>query len=91
MVERNITEKEEEFIVNFGSLNYNEEQMSNILGWEKREITKLMKDKNSAFYKLYQKGINISKYLIDLKVFNMAKSGDMKAMHMYERIKKQNN
>lgn len=69
-----IAKEAEEQIVNFGVFEYDTLKMSNILDVSEHEIIKEMKNTSSDFYKLYQKGIDMADYVIDLKLFDMAKS-----------------
>lgn len=83
-----ITEDVEEKVITFGSLHYSADKMANILGWDEKYIVKQMNDKSSDFSKLYKRGSDIAEYLLDKKLFEMAKSGDLKAMEKYEIKKK---
>lgn len=76
-----------EMIVNFGALGYDAKKISSILGVPEAEIIQELKDKNSELSKLFQKGVDMSDYVIDLKIFEMAKSGDIKAIDMFEKRK----
>jgi len=75
-----IEKENEEQIINFGVFTYDALKMANILNLEEAEIANEMRDKTSDFYKLYQKGCDMADYVIDLKLFEMAKSGDIKAL-----------
>lgn len=79
-MERNLTDKDKEKILNFGALSYSNKQMSVILNIEIDEVNSLMADENSSFYKLYERGMFIGKYTVDLKLLELAQSGDLKAM-----------
>lgn len=83
-----IEEDQEEMIVNFGALNYDAFRMSIVFGIDEIDIQNEMKNEKSKFFKLYKKGEYISSYLIDLKLFELAKTGDLKAIKEYERRKK---
>lgn len=85
--EMNIEKEKEEQIVNFGVFGYDSEKMANILGVSKEEIENEMKDENSTFYKLLEKGRDRSDYVIDLKLFEMAQSGDIKALEKLDSRK----
>jgi hypothetical protein len=87
-MERNITEKEKYQIVNFGAFEYSNEMCSIILGWDVDEIDELMSDKKSEFYKLYRSGFIKSQYVIDLKLFEQAQSGDIKSLEKLEQRKR---
>lgn len=79
----------EEMIVNFGALGYNASKMAIIIGAEEIEIETLMKDSSSAFSKLYKKGVGVAEYVIDLKLFELAKTGDIKALEKLDQRKRQ--
>lgn len=88
-MERSITEKEKELIINFGAFAYEPQKMAAILGWTVSEVFQLMKTKDSVFFELYSQGRHKADYVIDLKLFEMAQGGDMKALYQFEkRIKK---
>lgn len=74
----------EEQIINFGVFGYNAQKISNILNISIEVINKELSDEKSDFYRLYQKGKDIADYVIDLKLFEMAKSGDIKALDKLE-------
>jgi hypothetical protein len=78
-----------EMIANFGALGYNTKKMSSILGVPEIEIITELKNKDSEFSKLFQKGVDMSEYVIDLKLFNLAKNGDLAALKKFEERKKQ--
>jgi len=83
-----IDEKLEEKIINFGAFNYDTEKIASILNMPKSEIENEMNDDKSKFYAMYQKGKNMADYVIDLKLFELAKSGDIKALEKLDmRIK----
>ena len=82
-----IIDKYEEMIVNFGAFSYSNEKMAAILLINEKEIANEMDDKNSDFYRLYIKGKNMRDYVLDLKLFEMAQSGDLKALdEFYARV-----
>ena len=74
----------EEKIINFGVFDYSTDKMASILNVSKREIETEMNNKESKFYGLFQKGKDMADYVIDLKLFEMAKLGDIKAMDKLE-------
>lgn len=78
-----------EMIVNFGALGYDTKKMSSILGVPEIEILLELKNKDSEFAKLFQKGVDMSEYVIDMKIFNLANQGDMKAITLFEKRKEQ--
>ena len=75
-----IQQQQIELIINFGALGYHEEKMASILEVEEEILSEAFNDKNSQFRKLYDKGKNLADYAIDLKLFEMAKAGDIKAL-----------
>jgi predicted transcriptional regulator len=75
-----ITKEQEEQIINFGAFGYSENKIANILGLDVAEVSKDIKNQNSDLFKLLEKGKDMSDYVIDLKLFEMAKSGDIKAL-----------
>lgn len=80
-----INEDHEETIINLGALQYDEKKMSIILGFDEKDICQAMKDEKSQFRKLYEKGKHMRDYAFDLKLFEMARGGDLKAMELFEK------
>lgn len=78
-----------EIIINFGAFGYDAKKMSSILGVSEVEIAQELKNKDSEFAKLFQKGVDMSEYVIDLKIFNLAKQGDLEAIKVFEKRKEQ--
>jgi len=86
-MDRSIIDEYEEMIVNFGAFSYSNEKMAAILLINEKQIANEMEDKNSDFYRLYSKGKNMRDYVLDLKLFEMAQSGDLKALdEFYARV-----
>jgi len=83
-----IKKEQEEQIINCGIFSYNAEKIANILGFEKEEIEKEFKNKDSQLNKLLQKGKDMSDYVIDMKLFELAKTGDIKALEKLEMRKR---
>lgn len=81
---RKINEETEDIIINFGAFGYQPEKMANILGWTFAEVDSEIQNKESSFYKLYAKGRDTADYVIDLKLFDLAKTGDLKALEEFE-------
>jgi len=75
-----MVDKIDEMIINFGALGYDEKLAEKIIGEPIKKI------KN--YKKLYERGQALAQYAIDLKLFEMAKSGDIKAMDKLEFRKK---
>ena len=62
-----------EMIVNFGALGYDAKKISSILGVSEIEILLELKNEDSEFAKLFQKGVDMSEYVIDMKIFDHVK------------------
>lgn len=82
-----ILKEQEEKIINCGVFDYDAEKIANILELNQNEVEIEMKNKKSDFNKLLKKGKDISDYVIDLKLFEMAKAGDIKALEKLEQRK----
>lgn len=78
----------EDDIMNFGALNYDAAQMAIILDMEKEEVEALM-NTNEDFARIYNKGATMAKYLLDKKLFQIALSGDLKALELFRYEMKQ--
>lgn len=83
-----IEKENEEQIINFGVFDYDALKIANILGLTETEVENEMKNENSDLSKLLQKGKDMSDFVIDLKLFEMAKSGDIKALEKLDFRKK---
>lgn len=82
-------EYNEEFIkkiTQVGTLGYPLQKIINALEVEDEEKFRAdFYDSNSLIAKSYQKGIDMGDLVIDSKLFEMAKNGDLKAMEKYEK------
>jgi endonuclease III len=80
------TEREiyEEKIHDFGALNYKAGKIASILGENVADIEKKMKEETNDFMKMYRRGRNMADYVLDKKLFEMARAGDLAAMKRYE-------
>lgn len=85
-----LSKEEEEKIINFGAFGYKAPKIARLLGLDEKEVKKQLEDKSSQMFLLYQKGQDMAEYVIDLKLFEMAKSGDMKALETLEHRKRKN-
>jgi hypothetical protein len=83
-----ISKELEEQIVNFGVFDYSSKKIASILGEDELKIKELMNDKNSEFSKLLLKGKDMSDYMIDIKLFELARAGDLKALDKLDARKK---
>lgn len=75
-----------ENIVSFGIVGYPLDKILNILpdDVDKDKFSKEFLNKNSKIFKAYQKGVDRRDYDIDIRLFEMAKSGDMRALEKFE-------
>lgn len=73
-------------IVSLGIVGYPLSKILNIISddIDKVEFTSAFNDPDSAVAKAYQKGIDRRDYDIDIRLFELAKSGDLKALEKYE-------
>lgn len=85
-MERNIDEAMKEKIINCGAFGYDEKRMAAILELTVKEVKELM-DSESEFEQLYERGKMRGDYVLDLKLFEMAQAGDLKALEKYEQRK----
>lgn len=85
------TEYSEETIktmVHMGILGYDVEKCLNIVEVEdEQQFKKDFETPGSAIAKAYKKGKDKADYAIDMKLFEKAKSGDLKALQKYEERK----
>lgn len=79
-------------ITSVGMLNYPISKILNIFDEELEDVQQFTLDfynKNSEIYKAYMKGKDKSDYLIDTKLFELAKEGDLSALTKFEKRKKE--
>jgi len=76
------------YIKNFGAMAYDSSRMAIILKMDEDFIIKEMNNVKSEFYKAYEEGRLLNEYLIDLRLIEMAQSGDLKAISTLEIRKK---
>lgn len=79
------TNDEQEMIINFGSLGYDADRCAGILERPKVEIEKAMKDTDGDFMTLYLRGQYRAEYVIDIKLFELAQTGDVKAIEKLDQ------
>jgi hypothetical protein len=82
-----ITDENKEIIINSGAFGYDAEVISSLLQVD-IDVIKQQFDNKTEFKKLYEFGKNMAKYKLDLKLFEMAKNGDVKAIQQFETNKK---
>lgn len=83
-----IEKEQEEQIVNFGVFEYDAEKIASILCLDVKEVQEEIESKTSLLSQLLQKGRDMADYVIDLKLFEMAKSGDIKALEKLDYRKR---
>lgn len=83
-----IKKEQHEQIINFGVFNYDSKKIANILDLDHAEAEKEFDDPCSELSQLLQKGKDMSDYVIDLKLFEMAKAGDIKALDKLDARKR---
>lgn len=87
-MERDITDKEKEIILNLGGMEYPAKKCADILDWPVDEVVELSENEESSFFKIYQKGKTRAEYLIDLKLFEQAQAGDIKSLEKLNNRKR---
>lgn len=83
-MDRNLTDQEREKIINFGACSFDAEIMSAVLGWPVVEVQKMMR--GGEFLELYKRGAAVAEYLLNVKLFEMAKAGDIKALEKFQAM-----
>jgi len=83
-----IKKEQEEQVINFGVFDYDAKKIASILEFDKNEVSEELKNKESKLSLLLQKGKDMADYVIDLKLFEMAKTGDIKALEKLEHRKR---
>lgn len=81
------TEENKEKIINCGSFEYSNLQISILFEVDKAEVDNLMSDEGSWLSQMYLKGKIISDYVIDVKLLELARNGDIKALDKLDRRK----
>jgi len=82
-----INNEQKDILINCGVFRYDAVKISNVTNLDLEAVKKQLKSSKSEISLLIQKGIDMSDYVIDLKLFNMAKSGDIKALEKLEMRK----
>lgn len=85
----NLTDEQKKMLKNMGALGYQADKISTIMKFDLAELKSQLEDKNSEISKLYVEGADFAAYIIDLKLFEMAQSGDIKAMDKLEKRQKE--
>lgn len=87
MVQKSLTEEEEEKISNFGALGYSKKRCEILLGWTREEIEEGFGNSKTQFYKFYLEGKYKAEYVIDMKLFELAQQGDNASIKLLESRK----
>ncbi len=77
-------------IVSVGTLGYSVYKIINVLDVEEKDHEQFINDFNNPrheVYKNYKKGLDKADYAIDMKLFEKAREGDLKALAKYEERK----
>lgn len=82
-----------DIVVSFGIVRYPLDKILNIIPYDvdKDLFTQHFNDPDHPICKAYQKGIDRSDYDIDIRLYEMAKSGDLKALEVFEERKFERN
>lgn len=76
-------------MVQVGTLGYPLSKIINVLDIDDaKQFTKDFDNPKSKVAISYQKGVDKADFVLDSKLFDMAKGGDLKALEKYERRKK---
>lgn len=68
-----------------GTLGYPSSKIINVLDIDdEKQFTKDFDNPRSEVAKAYKKGVDKADFIIDSKLFEMAKNGDLKALEKYE-------
>jgi len=70
-----------------GALGYPAAKVASVMELDLKVIEAGLSDKESDIFKAYQAGIDYADYVIDLKLFDLARQGDIKAMDKLEKRK----
>jgi len=78
-------------LIQAGTLGYPLSKILSIIEVEdEAQFIKDFDNADSNVYKAYKKGLDKSEFLLDTKLFELAKSGDLTAIDMFEKKKKNN-
>ena len=76
-------------MVQVGTLGYPLSKILNVLDIDnEKQFTKDFDNPKSKVAISYQKGVDKADFVLDSKLFDMAKGGDLKALDKYERRKR---
>lgn len=76
-------------MVQVGTLGYPLSKIINVLDIDDiKQFTKDFDNPKSKIAVSYQKGVDKADFILDIKLFEMAKNGDLKALQKYEERKR---
>jgi hypothetical protein len=84
------SDETQEIIINSGAFAYKADVIASLLKTDVLLIEDAMSN-DKEFIKLYKFGNDMANYKLDLKLFEMAKSGDIKAMQAFQAKRLINN
>ena len=82
-----LNENQIKMLKNCGALGYPASKIASVMELPIKVIEDGLGDKESDISKAYQAGIDYADYVIDLKLFDLARQGDIKAMDKLEKRK----
>lgn len=75
-------------MVSMGTLGYSTQKIINILDIENEDALRAdLQNPESKLFKAYQKGMDKADYAVDMKLYELAKNGDLKALEKWEERK----
>lgn len=84
-----LTDEQRKMLMNFGALGYPLAKILSIMDLDDPQgFESDFSDPDSEIAKIYQKGAEKAQYLIDLKLFEMAQAGDLRALEKHEERKR---
>ena len=81
-----IEEKNIETVINMGALRYPADKIASILGENLQDIENELLNEGSQLSTLLKRGRDMADYVLDLKLFELAKSGDINAMDRFNLL-----
>lgn len=77
-------------LISVGMLGYSIDKIINVIDVPENDVqwfTREFNNKNSEIYQAYKKGMDKADYVLDMKLFQKAQDGDLKALEKYEQRK----
>ena len=79
----------EEKLINFGTFGYSMNKIAIILDIPMEDLIEKFEEEDSQYTRLYNRGQDLADYVIDEKLFALARGGDLKALDKFEQRKKE--